>query len=165
MSPTTSRIPSKPFTFAAEGTSEFKALLYLPGKKPFDLFMAERKRGIQLYVKRVFITEKCDALLPDYLRFVRGVVDFSRPAAEPFSREILQEDVQIKRIQKSLVGKVITTLSELKEKEYDEYVKFWSEFGPVLKEVSALRLRQQGEAPGTAAVPKHHHRSRSVRLS
>lgn len=125
--------PFKTIHFAAEGTSEFKALLYLPGKKPFDLFMAERKRGIQLYVKRVFITEKCDALLPDYLRFVRGVVD-SADLPLNVSREILQEDVQIKRIQKSLVGKVITTLSELKEKEYDEYVKFWSEFGPVLKE-------------------------------
>jgi molecular chaperone HtpG len=125
--------PFKTIHFAAEGTSEFKALLYLPGKKPFDLFMAERKRGVQLYVKRVFITEKCDALLPDYLRFVRGVVD-SADLPLNVSREILQEDVQIKRIQKSLVGKVLSTLAELKEKEYDEYLKFWGEFGPVLKE-------------------------------
>lgn len=126
-------VPFKTIHFAAEGTSEFKALLYLPGKKPFDLFMAERKRGVQLYVKRVFITEKCDALLPDYLRFVRGVVD-SADLPLNVSREILQEDVQIKRIQKSLVGKVLSTLSEIKEKEYDDYLKFWTEFGPVLKE-------------------------------
>jgi molecular chaperone HtpG len=125
--------PFRTIHFSAEGTSEFKALLYLPAKKPFDLFMAERKRGIQLYVKRVFITEKCDTLLPDYLRFVRGVVDSSDLPLN-VSREILQEDVQIKRIQKSLVGKVLTTLAELKEKEYDEYVRFWTEFGPVLKE-------------------------------
>jgi len=125
--------PFKTIHFSAEGTSEFKALLYLPAKKPFDLFMAERKRGIQLYVKRVFITEKCDALLPDYLRFVRGVVD-SADLPLNVSREILQEDVQIKRIQKSLVGKVLSTLAELKEKESDEYLKFWGEFGPVLKE-------------------------------
>lgn len=125
--------PFKTIHFAAEGTSEFKALLYLPAKKPFDLFMAERKRGIQLYVKRVFITEKCDALLPDYLRFVRGVVDSSDLPLN-VSREILQEDLQLKRIQKSLVGKLLSTLAELKEKEYDEYLKFWTEFGPVLKE-------------------------------
>ncbi len=125
--------PFRTIHFAAEGTSEFKALLYLPAKKPFDLFMAERKRGIQLYVRRVFITEKCDALLPDYLRFVRGVVDSSDLPLN-VSREILQEDVQIKRIQKSLVNKVLSTLSDLKEKEYDEYLKFWTEFGPVLKE-------------------------------
>lgn len=125
--------PFRTIHFAAEGTSEFKALLYLPAKKPFDLFMAERKRGIQLYVKRVFITEKCDALLPDYLRFVRGVVDSSDLPLN-VSREILQEDVQIKRIQKSLVGKILSTLADLKEKEYDEYLKFWKEFGPVLKE-------------------------------
>jgi len=125
--------PFKTIHFAAEGTSEFKALLYLPAKKPFDLFMAERKRGIQLYVKRVFITEKCDALLPDYLRFVRGVVDSSDLPLN-VSREILQEDVQIKRIQKSLVNKILSTLSELKEKEADQYLTFWKEFGPVLKE-------------------------------
>ncbi len=125
--------PFKTIHFAAEGVSEFKALLYLPGKKPFDLFMAERKRGVQLYVKRVFITEKCDALLPDYLRFVRGVVD-SADLPLNVSREILQEDVQIKRIQKSLVGKVLSTLTDLKEKEYEDYLKFWTEFGPVLKE-------------------------------
>jgi molecular chaperone HtpG len=125
--------PFRTIHFAAEGTSEFKALLYLPAKKPFDLFMAERKRGIQLYVKRVFITEKCDTLLPDYLRFVRGVVDSSDLPLN-VSREILQEDVQIKRIQKSLVNKVLSTLSDLKEKEYEEYLTFWKEFGPVLKE-------------------------------
>ncbi|MCE1226004.1 MAG: molecular chaperone HtpG [Geobacteraceae bacterium] len=125
--------PFKTIHFAAEGTSEFKALLYLPAKKPFDLFMAERKRGIQLYVKRVFITEKCDALLPDYLRFVRGVVDSSDLPLN-VSREILQEDVQIKRIQKSLVNKILSTLTDLKEKEYDQYLTFWQEFGPVLKE-------------------------------
>ncbi|CAH2031164.1 molecular chaperone HtpG [Trichlorobacter ammonificans] len=125
--------PFKTIHFAAEGTSEFKALLYLPARKPFDLFMAERKRGVQLYVRRVFITEKCEALLPDYLRFVRGVVD-SADLPLNVSREILQEDVQLKRIQKSLVGKVLSTLTEIKEKEYDQYLTFWKEFGPVLKE-------------------------------
>jgi molecular chaperone HtpG len=119
--------------FSAEGINEFKALLYLPSKKPFDLFMADRKKGLQLYVKRVFITDHCEELIPDYLRFVKGVVDSSDLPLN-ISREILQEDVQIKRIQKSLVSKIISTLSDVKDKTFDEYVKFWKEFGPVLKE-------------------------------
>jgi molecular chaperone HtpG len=119
--------------FSAEGINEFKALLYLPSKKPFDMFMADRKKGLQLYVKRVFITDHCEELIPDYLRFVKGVVDSSDLPLN-ISREILQEDVQIKRIQKSLVSKIISTLSEVKDKEFDEYVKFWKEFGPVIKE-------------------------------
>ena len=91
--------PFRTIHFSAEGTSEFKALLYLPAKKPFDMFMSDRKKGLQLYVKRVFITDKCEELIPDYLRFVKGVVDSSDLPLN-VSREILQEDVQIKRIQK-----------------------------------------------------------------
>ncbi len=125
--------PFRTIHYSAEGTSEFKALLFLPAKKPFDLFMPERKKGVHLYVKRVYITDHCDALLPDYLRFVRGVVDSSDLPLN-VSREILQEDVQIKRIQKNLVGKVLSTLAEVKEKEGDEYRQFYREFGPVLKE-------------------------------
>ncbi len=125
--------PFRTIHFSAEGTSEFKALLYLPSKKPFDLFMGDRKKGLQLYVKRVFITDKCEELIPDYLRFVKGVVDSSDLPLN-VSREILQEDVQIKRIQKSIVGKVLSTLSEVKEKSFDDYVTFWKEFGQVIKE-------------------------------
>ena len=125
--------PFRTIHFSAEGTSEFKALIYLPAKKPFDMFMAERKKGLQLYVKRVFITDKCEELIPDYLRFVKGVVDSSDLPLN-VSREILQEDVQIKRIQKGLVSKVLSTLAEVKEKSFDEYVTFWKEFGQVIKE-------------------------------
>jgi len=125
--------PFRSIHYAAEGVSEFKALLYLPAHKPFDLFMQDRKRGVHLYVKRVFITDNCEALLPDYLRFVRGVVDSSDLPLN-VSREILQEDVQIRRIQKSLVGKILSTLAEIKKKEFEEYLKFYGEFGPVLKE-------------------------------
>jgi len=125
--------PFRQIHYAAEGTSEFKALLYLPAHKPFDLFSQDKKRGVHLYVKRVFITDNCEALLPDYLRFVKGVVDSSDLPLN-VSREILQEDVQIKRIQKNLVSKVISTLAEIKDKEPQEYLKFWNEFGPVLKE-------------------------------
>ncbi len=125
--------PFNTIHFSAEGTSEFKALLYLPAKKPFDLFMADRKKGLQLYVKRVFITDHCEELIPDYLRFVKGVVDSSDLPLN-VSREILQEDVQIKRIQKNLVSKILSTLSDVREKKFDEYVSFWKEFGPVIKE-------------------------------
>ena len=125
--------PFKTIHFSAEGISEFKAIVYLPAKKPFDMFMADRKKGLQLYVKRVFITDHCEELIPDYLRFLKGVVDSSDLPLN-VSREILQEDVQIKRIQKGLVSKVLSTLAEVKEKSFDEYVKFWKEFGPVLKE-------------------------------
>ncbi len=125
--------PFRTIHFSAEGTSEFKALLYLPAKKPFDMFMNDRKKGLQLYVKRVFITDKCEELIPDYLRFVKGVVDSSDLPLN-VSREILQEDVQIKRIQKGLVSKILSTLAEVKEKNFDEYVTFWKEFGQVIKE-------------------------------
>lgn len=125
--------PLRTIHYAAEGTSEFRALLYLPTKKPFDLFMPERHKGVQLYVKRVFITDKCEQLLPDYLRFVKGVVDSSDLPLN-VSREILQEDVQIKRIQKNLVSKILATLTEMKEKESEDYFSFYKEFGAVLKE-------------------------------
>lgn len=125
--------PLKTIHYSAEGVSEFKALLYIPAHKPFDLFLREHKHGIHLYVKRVFITDNCEAVLPDYLRFMKGVVDSSDLPLN-VSREILQEDVQIKRIQKNLVGKVLSTLAEMKEKSGEDYLKFYKEFGQVLKE-------------------------------
>jgi len=125
--------PLKTIHYAAEGTSEFRAILYLPSHRPFDLFFREHKKGVQLYVKRVFITDKCEHLIPDYLRFVKGVVDSSDLPLN-VSREILQEDVQLKRIEKSLVGKILGTLAEMKEKENEQYLTFFKEFGPVLKE-------------------------------
>jgi molecular chaperone HtpG len=125
--------PFRTIHYSAEGTSEYRALLFIPQHKPFDLFHRDRDKGIQLYVKRVFITDKCDELLPEYLRFMRGVVDSSDLPLN-VSREVLQHDAEIRRIQKGLVTKTLSTLAELKEKEYEEYLKFYSEFGPVLKE-------------------------------
>lgn len=125
--------PLKTIHYSAEGVSEFKALLYIPSHKPFDLFLREHKGGVQLYVKRVFITDNCEAVLPDYLRFMKGVVDSSDLPLN-VSREILQEDVQIKRIQKNLIGKILASLAEMKEKSAEDYLLFYREFGPVLKE-------------------------------
>ena len=125
--------PLKTIHYSAEGVSEFKAILYIPAHKPFDLFLREHKRGVHLYVKRVFITDNCEALLPDYLRFMKGVVDSSDLPLN-VSREILQEDVQIKRIQKNLVNRTLATLGEMAEKTPEDYRTFYKEFGPVLKE-------------------------------
>ncbi|MSM39216.1 MAG: molecular chaperone HtpG [Geobacter sp.] len=125
--------PFRTIHYAAEGTSEFRALLYIPAHKPYDVFVRDQRKGVHLYVKRVFITDHCEELLPDYLRFIKGVVDSSDLPLN-VSREILQQDVEIRRIQKSLVGKILSTLGELQEKEADEYLKFYTEFGPILKE-------------------------------
>ena len=125
--------PFRTIHYSAEGTSEFKALLYIPSHRPFDIFYRDHKKGVQLYVRRVFITDSCEHLLPEYLRFVRGVVDSSDLPLN-VSREILQEDVQLKRIEKNLVGKILGTLAEVKEKEAEGYAQFYREFGPVLKE-------------------------------
>jgi len=125
--------PLSTIHYSAEGASEFKAIVYIPSHKPMDLFMRDHKKGVHLYVKRVYITDNCEALLPDYLRFIKGVVDSSDLPLN-VSREILQEDVQIKRIQKSLVGKILATLAEMKEKSFEDYLKFYAEFGAVLKE-------------------------------
>jgi len=125
--------PLNTIHYSAEGVSEFRALLYIPSRRPFDLFTSQKQKGVQLYVRRVFITDHCEHLLPDYLRFIKGVVDSSDLPLN-VSREILQEDVQIKRIQKNLVTKILATLAEMKEKEPENYLKFYAEFGAVLKE-------------------------------
>jgi molecular chaperone HtpG len=113
-----------------EGTVEARALLYIPAKAPFDLFMRDGKRGVQLYVKRVFIMDDWEALLPPWLRFVRGVVA-SDDLSLNVSREILQKDRQIQAIRKHLTRRLLGALKDLPR---EQYVKFWPEFGAVLKE-------------------------------
>ncbi|WP_433600442.1 molecular chaperone HtpG [Nocardia sp. CA-135953] len=118
----------------AEGTFEYQALLFIPSHAPFDLFTREHKRGVQLYVKRVFIMDNCEELMPEYLRFVKGVVD-AQDLSLNVSREILQQDRQIQMIRKRLVKKVLSTVKELQGAEDQEkYQTFWKEFGRVLKE-------------------------------
>ncbi|GAB1516568.1 molecular chaperone HtpG [Actinophytocola sp. KF-1] len=122
--------PLESARLVAEGTFEYQALLFLPARAPFDLFMRERKRGVQLYVKRVFIMDDCEALMPEYLRFVKGVVD-AQDLSLNVSREILQQDRQIERIRRRLVKKVLQTIKGLPE---EKYRTFWGEFGKALKE-------------------------------
>jgi molecular chaperone HtpG len=116
-----------------EGTLEAYALLYLPSKAPFDLYSPEMKRGVQLYVKRVFVLDECKDLVPSWLRFVRGVVD-AHDLSLNVSREILQKDRQIQIIKKQLVKRVLATLDELRRDKPEDYAGFWDNFGPVLKE-------------------------------
>ena len=124
----------KAIHFSAEGSNEFTSLLFIPKEAPFNLLMPDlQKKGLQLYVKRVFITDECKALLPDYLRFVCGVVDSSDLPLN-VSREILQENPIIGRIEKAVTGKILGELKKLLETDRTSYEKFFGEFGRILKE-------------------------------
>ncbi len=117
----------------AEGTFEYQALLFIPSHAPFDLFNQDAKVGVQLYVKRVFIMSDCDQLMPQYLRFVKGVVD-AQDMSLNVSREILQQDRQIKAIRRRLTKKVLSTVKDMQSERQDDYRTFWTQFGRVLKE-------------------------------
>ena len=112
-----------------EGATEYTALLYIPSQAPFDLFHPERKHGVQLYCKRVFIMEDCQDLLPEYFGFVRGVVD-APDLNLNVSREILQHDPLVRNIRRNLVKKIFDLLARM---EADKYEKFYKEFGQMLK--------------------------------
>jgi len=117
-----------------EGRFEASLLLFLPAHQPWDaLFAGAKRHGIQLYVKRVFIMDDCRELAPDYLRFVRGVVD-SESLPLNVSREILQQDRQIRAIRGFVVRKVLEALKGVLERDRERYAGFWKEFGPILKE-------------------------------
>ena len=119
--------------FKAEGVMEYTGLLFIPSQKPFDLFHPDRKPGVRLYVKRVFITDDCAELLPPYLRFLRGIVD-TEDLPLNVSRELLQNNPRLAKIRQALVKKVLGELKQKAEAAPDEYAKFWETFGPVLKE-------------------------------
>jgi len=127
------REPLETIRLSAEGTFEYQALLFLPSHAPMDLFLRESRRGLQLYVKRVFIMDDCEALVPEYLRFVKGVVDAGDLSLN-ISREILQQDRQIQLIRKRLVKKVLSTVRTMLDKEPEKYATFWSELGRAVKE-------------------------------
>jgi len=116
-----------------EGNQEYISLLYVPSKAPFDLYDRERSHGIKLYVKRVFILEDAEKLMPQYLRFVRGVID-SADLPLNVSREILQHSKDIDAIKAASVKKVLGLLEDLAEHKPEQYQAFWGEFGRVLKE-------------------------------
>lgn len=125
-----------------EGRSEYTQLLYIPAKAPFDLWDRQQRRGVKLYVRRVFIMDEAGELLPSYLRFVRGVVDSSDLPLN-VSREILQESRDVKAIREGCARRVLSMLEDLAENQPEKYAQFWTEFGQVLKEGLGEDFAQQ----------------------
>ena len=116
-----------------EGRTEYTQLLYIPAKAPFDLWNRDKRGGVKLYVKRVFIMDDAEALMPVYLRFVKGVID-SADLPLNVSRELLQESRDVKAIREGSTKRVLSMLEDLAENQRDKYAAFWKDFGPVLKE-------------------------------
>ncbi|MEW1658645.1 molecular chaperone HtpG [Streptomyces sp. NPDC093707] len=150
------RDPLETIRLQAEGTFEYQALLFLPAHAPHDLFTRDFQRGVQLYVKRVFIMDDCEALLPPYLRFVKGVVDAADLSLN-VSREILQQDRQIERMRRRLTKKVLSTVKELMTKDHDRYATFWREFGTALKEGLVTDSENRETILTVASFASTHH--------
>lgn len=126
--------PLEVIAMRAEGTFEYQAVLFIPSHAPFDLFdQNATKVGVQLYVKRVFIMDDCDQLMPEYLRFVKGVVD-AQDMSLNVSREMLQQDRQIAAIRRRLTKKVLSAIKDLQSERPQDYRTLWTQFGRVLKE-------------------------------
>jgi molecular chaperone HtpG len=116
-----------------EGRTEYTQLLYVPAKAPFDLWNRDKRGGVKLYVKRVFIMDDAEALMPVYLRFVKGVID-SADLPLNVSRELLQESRDVKAIREGSTKRVLSMLEDVAENQKDKYAEFWKQFGVVLKE-------------------------------
>ena len=117
----------------AEGRIEYQSLLFIPKKAPFDLFFRDQQHGLQLYVRRVLIMDRCEDLIPHYLRFVKGVVD-SADLPLNISRQVAQQDRHILQMKKWLTKKLLDHLKQMLADDREKYLTFWKEFGPVLKE-------------------------------
>jgi len=117
----------------AEGRIEYTGLLFIPTSRPFDLFRPERRPGVKLYVRRVFITDECEEVVPGWLRFLRGVVD-SEDLPLNISREMLQHNPVLTQIRAAVVRRVLGDLEKRAESDAEGYVAFWETFGQVLKE-------------------------------
>jgi molecular chaperone HtpG len=116
-----------------EGTNEYTLLLYVPSRAPFDMWDRDTKHGVKLYVRKVFITDDAEQLMPRYLRFIRGVIDADSLPLN-VSRELLQQSKQISAIKSGAVKKVLSMLEQLAKNEPDNYAIFWAQFGAVIKE-------------------------------
>ena len=125
--------PLKTIHFKAEGVVNYTSLLFLPKSQPQDLYHPDRKNNLKLYVNKIFISDKLDALIPAWLRFIPGVVD-TEDLSLNISREILQNNAVINKISTALTKRVLKEISDLKKKKPDEFISFWKNFGPVIKE-------------------------------
>jgi molecular chaperone HtpG len=119
--------------FKAEGVLDYTGLLFIPSSKPFDLFHPQRQHGVKLYVKRVFISDNCDELVPAYLRFLRGVID-TEDLPLNISREVLQHNPMLAKIRKAVTKRVLGELEKRAKDSAEDYNKFWATFGAVMKE-------------------------------
>ncbi|HSH87898.1 MAG TPA: molecular chaperone HtpG [Methylophilus sp.] len=147
-----------------EGKQEYISLLYVPGKAPFDLYDRERRQGIKLYVKRVFIMEDAEKLMPQYLRFVRGVID-SADLPLNVSREILQDSRDVEAIKNGSVKKVLSLLEDIAENKPEDYNKFWNEFGRVLKEGPGEDVANKDKIAGLLRFASTHADSETQNVS
>ncbi len=125
--------PLKTIHYNAEGVINYKALLYLPTNQPMDLFNSERKNKIKLYVQKIFISDECDEIMPNWLRFVPGIVD-SQDISLNISREMLQNNPVIAKIKKGITNKVLNEIISIANKDNEKYLNFWKNFGAVIKE-------------------------------
>ncbi|MDB4860997.1 molecular chaperone HtpG [Alphaproteobacteria bacterium] len=125
--------PLKTIHYNAEGVINYKALLYLPTNQPMDLFNSEKKNKIKLYVQKVFITDECDEIMPNWLRFIPGVVD-SQDISLNISREMLQNNPIIEKIKRGITNKVLNEINSIAKKDGTKFLDFWKNFGAVIKE-------------------------------
>ena len=132
--------------FKAEGNIEYTGLLFIPGSQPYDLFQPDRKNGLKLYVNKVFISDKVEELLPNYLRFVKGVVDSSDLPLN-ISREMLQQNPMIAKIRSGIVSRILKELKKRSE-NLEDYMKFWEAFGIAFKEGIYVDFGNRDEIAG-----------------
>jgi len=142
-----------------EGNQEYISLLYIPSKAPLDLYdNRERNQGVKLYVKRIFIMEATEKLMPQYLRFVKGVIDSSDLPLN-VSREILQDSKAVEAIRSGTVKKILSSLEDMAKKKPEDYEKFWNEFGRVLKEGPAEDFTNKEKIAGLLRFATTHDAS------
>ena len=134
-----------------EGRSEYTQLLFVPKQAPFDLWDRDARRGVKLYVKRVFIMDDAEQLLPAYLRFVRGVID-SADLPLNVSREILQESRDVRAIREGSAKRILSLLEDLAENQPEQYAEFWNQFGQVLKEGAGEDMGNQARIAALCAL-------------
>ncbi|WP_239159913.1 molecular chaperone HtpG [Virgisporangium ochraceum] len=156
--------PLETIHMKGEGVFEYEALLFIPSRAPFDLHMRDGKRGVQLYVKRVFIMDDCEALMPSYLRFVKGVVD-AHDLSLNISREILQHDRQIQVVRRRLVKKVLSTIKDLQANDAEKYATIWKEFGRAIKEGFLEDPENQDALLGVLSVASTHDAAEPTTLA
>lgn len=148
--------------FKAEGNIEYTGLLYIPSSAPYDLFQPDKKNSLKLYVNKVFISDKIEELMPNYLRFVRGVID-SADLQLNISREMLQHSALIEKIKHGTVSRLLKELKK-RTKDYEDYMKFWKNFGIVLKEGIYEDFTNREEIAGLSYFYSTHDKERLVSL-